>query len=75
MCAGFGLGRVVMMLKVATYLHCFNWESGDPNRPVETDTEHFGVTVVPEDFTLKLTPRPAAKLAPTIEGLDSIIHH
>eukprot|EP01062_Namystynia_karyoxenos_P020093 TRINITY_DN175_c0_g1_i2.p1 TRINITY_DN175_c0_g1~~TRINITY_DN175_c0_g1_i2.p1 ORF type:complete len:541 (+),score=187.84 TRINITY_DN175_c0_g1_i2:83-1705(+) len=66
MCVGYGLGRVVLWLKVATHLHCFSFASGT-GRPLNITDEHFGVTVVPEEQPVKVTPRPAARLLQSVE--------
>jgi len=66
MCVGFGLGRVIMFLKVITHVHCFKWEAGPKGKP-DIDTEHFGVTLVPDEADVKVAPRAPAKLAQSIE--------
>jgi cytochrome P450 len=61
-CAGFGLGRIIMFLKAATHLHCFNWESADGIKA--SLGEAFGVTLTPKkEHPMKVTCRPAARLA------------
>jgi cytochrome P450 len=70
MCVGFGLGRLVMFLKVVTHVHCFTWEAGDKGKP-DVDTEWFGVTIVPNESEVKVSPRPAAKHSRSIESLQS----
>jgi len=61
-CAGFGLGRIIMFLKAATHLHCFDWESMS-GKPADL-SEAFGVTLTPKTETpMKVTARPAARLA------------
>lgn len=61
-CAGFGLGRIIMFLKTATHLHCFNWMTLN-NKRASLD-ELFGVTLTPKyKYNIKVTERPAAKLA------------
>ena len=68
MCVGFGLGRVVMLLKTAVHLHCFDWVAADGSNDIDIDTEHFGVTLVPDEQEVRAIPRPAASLCKTIEG-------
>lgn len=65
MCVGYGLGRVVMWCKVATHLHCFNFSSD--GAPPDIDTEAFGVTLMPKEQRIRITPRPASKLLKSIE--------
>lgn len=65
-CVGVGIGRVVMWCKVATYLHCFNFES-PTGKPLNIDDEWFGVTVVPNEQPVRFKARPAAKLLKSIE--------
>eukprot|EP01065_Artemidia_motanka_P046321 TRINITY_DN6992_c0_g3_i3.p1 TRINITY_DN6992_c0_g3~~TRINITY_DN6992_c0_g3_i3.p1 ORF type:complete len:535 (+),score=182.19 TRINITY_DN6992_c0_g3_i3:63-1667(+) len=66
MCVGYGLGRIVMWCKVATHLHCFDFESGTGGK-LNIEDEHFGVTVVPNEQPVKITPRPAAYLLESVE--------
>jgi len=66
MCVGWGLGRVVMFCKVATHLHCFKFESASGQK-LNIDDEYFGVTIMPVEQKLKITPRPAAKLLTSVE--------
>lgn len=66
MCVGWGLGRVVLWCKVATHLHCFNIESAS-GKKLNLEDEFFGVTILPHEQKIKLTPRPAAKLMTSIE--------
>lgn len=66
MCVGWGIGRVVMWLKVATHVHCFNLASASGQK-LNLD-ETFGVTVVAEEQAVKFTPRPAAKHLRSIEA-------
>lgn len=61
MCVGYGLGRIIMVLKAATHLHCFDWSSADGSK-LDLDTEYFGITLCTKPFELKATPRPAARL-------------
>jgi cytochrome P450 len=72
MCVGFGLGRVVMLMKTAMHLHCFRFTAEDGSNNVDIDTENFGVTLVPKEQKVRAIPRPAAKLCKTIEGDESI---
>lgn len=65
MCSGYGLGRVVMWCKVATHLHCFNFEAD--GAPPDIQSEAFGVTVMPLEQKIKLTPLPAARLLRSVE--------
>ena len=74
MCVGSGLGRVVMFLKVTTYLQCFTFESVDGGK-VDVDSEYFGVTLVPEEQNIKVTARPAAALAKSVEGNADVEEH
>jgi len=61
-CVGFGLGRIIMFLKAATHLHCFNWESANGQKA--DLSEAFGVTLTPiKEHPMKVTARPAARLA------------
>jgi len=60
-CVGYGLGRIVLWLKVALWLHCFDWDSVD-GQPVDLDTETMGITMVPKLQKVRAIPRPAAKL-------------
>merc|ERR1711964_948156 len=73
MCVGFGIGRIIMFLKVVTHVHCFSWEPGPDGMP-DYETEHFGVTLVSNETRLKITPRPPAKLAKSIEGKESRVY-
>ena len=45
MCVGFGLGRIIMVLKAATHMHCFKWASAD-GKKMNLDKEFFGITQV-----------------------------
>jgi len=74
MCVGSGLGRVVMMLKVATYFHCFSFKSAT-GEPIDTDSENFGVTLVPKEYDVKVVARAPAKLALSIEGNGAVTEH
>merc|ERR1711998_828170 len=65
-CVGVGIGRVVMWCKVATYLHCFNFES-PTGKPLNVEDEFFGVTVMPHEQPVRVRNRPAAKLLQTVE--------
>merc|ERR1719221_356133 len=67
MCVGWGLGRVVLWCKIATHLHCFKFESAS-GKKLNIDDEFFGVTLLPHEQKVKLTPRPAARLLSSIEG-------
>ncbi len=67
-CVGYGIGRIAVWLKVATYLHCFEWDSAD-GKPFDIDTEILGITMVPKEQKFKATPRPAARLCKSLEGL------
>lgn len=60
-CVGYGLGRIVMWLKMVTWIHCFEWKSAD-GQPCDLDTEYLGITLVPKLQKVKAIPRPAAKL-------------
>jgi len=72
MCVGWGVGRAVLWLKVATHLHCFKLEH--PSGGKYNMDESFGVTVLPEDQAVKFTPRKPAKLLKSIEdNVDSLI--
>lgn len=64
-CVGWGLGRVVLWIKVATHCHCFSFSSAS-GKAMNMD-ESFGVTIVPEEQKVKFTPRPAAKLLHSCE--------
>lgn len=64
-CVGWGVGRAVMWLKVATHMHCFKISSPD-GKKYNMD-ESFGVTIMPEEQVVRFTPRPAAKLLTSIE--------
>jgi len=70
-CVGYGLGRIALWLKVAVWLHCFDWESAD-GKPMDLDTEILGITMVPREQKVKAIPRPAARLLKSIEGDSSI---
>ena len=48
MCVGSGL-------EVSTYLHCFDFASVD-GAPVDTASEHFGITLVPKEQNIKVRP-------------------
>ena len=61
MCVGYGLGRIIMVLKAATHLHCFKWRSLDGGK-LDLDTEYFGVTLVTKPYQLRAVARPAARL-------------
>jgi len=74
MCVGSGLGRVVMMLKVATYLHCFTFLAVD-GQQINTAEEHFGVTLVPNEYQVQLKARPPASLAKSIDGNGCVPEH
>jgi cytochrome P450 len=65
MCVGWGVGRCVLWLKVATHLHCF--QMSHPTGKKYVMDEAFGVTVMPNDQKVKFTPRPAAKHLKSIE--------
>jgi cytochrome P450 len=65
MCVGFGLGRIVMVLKAAMHFHAFKFESEDGAK-LDLETEHFGITLQPNQYNVKVVPRPAAKLAKAI---------
>lgn len=65
-CVGVAIGRVVLWLKVATHLHCFNFESAT-GKPVNTDDEYFGVTLTPVKAPLKISARPAARFLKSCE--------
>jgi len=65
-CTGVGIGRVVMWCKVATYLHCFNFES-PTGKKLNIDDEWFGVTIMPEEQTIRVKNRPAGKLLKSVE--------
>lgn len=65
-CVGVGIGRVVLFCKVATHLHCFNFESAS-GKKINIDDEFFGVTVLPTEAPVKITARPAAKLLKSCE--------
>jgi cytochrome P450 len=73
MCVGFGLGRLVMWMKAVTHVHCFKWEQGSKGLP-DIDTEWFGVTIVPNESEVKVSPRPAAKHANSIEDVTSGVY-
>jgi len=60
-CAGYGIGRIVLWLKAALWLHCFDWETTD-GKPLDLDTETMGITMVPKLQKVRAIPRPAAKL-------------
>ena len=62
MCVGYGLGRIVMVLKAAMHLHAFSFESEDGAK-LDLETEHFGITLQPNQYNIKVVPRPAARLA------------
>ena len=72
MCVGFGLGRVVMLMKTAMHLHCFDFTAEDGSNNADIDTENFGVTLVPKEQKVRAIPRPAASMCKTIEGDESI---
>jgi len=74
MCVGFGLGRVVMLLKAAVHLHCFDWAAADGSNDIDIDSEHFGVTLVPNEYDVTATPRPAARLCSSIEDSAALRH-
>lgn len=65
MCVGWGVGRAVLWLKVATHYHCFTIRN--PTGKKYNMDETFGVTVMPEEQNVEFTPRPAAKLLRSIE--------
>ncbi|KAH9251530.1 hypothetical protein BASA81_010561 [Batrachochytrium salamandrivorans] len=60
-CVGYGLGRIVIILKVLAWLHCFKWESAN-GQPVDLDTEILGITMMPKLQNVRAVPRPAAKI-------------
>lgn len=60
-CVGYGLGRIVMWLKAATWLHCFDFDSVD-GQPVDIDTETLAITMIPNLQDVRVTPRPASKM-------------
>jgi len=66
-CVGVGIGRVVLWCKVATHLHCFNFESAT-GKNINIDDEYFGVTILPTEAPMKVTPRPAARLLKSCEN-------
>jgi len=60
-CVGYGLGRIVLWLKAAAWLHCFEFDSVD-GQPLDLDTEILAITMLPALQKLKLTPRPACRI-------------
>lgn len=70
MCVGWGLGRVVLWCKIATHLHCFTFESASGQK-LNIDDEYFGVTILPVEQKVKLTPLPASKLLMSVERRNS----
>lgn len=46
-CVGYGLGRIVLWLKAAIWLHCFDWDSTN-GQPMDLDTEILAITMVSE---------------------------
>ena len=67
-CVGYGIGRIVMWLKAALWLHCFDWDRADPNTPLDIETGYLGITLVPIQQKVKATPRPASRLLKSLEG-------
>lgn len=65
-CVGVGIGRVVMWCKVATYLHCFNFES-PTGKKLNIDDEWFGVTITPDEQAVRVKNRPAGVLLKSVE--------
>jgi len=65
MCAGWGLGRTVLWLKIATYCHCFSFAATSGKKL--NMNENFGVTITPEEQKITFTPRAPAKLLRSIE--------
>lgn len=70
-CVGYGLGRIAIWLKAAMWLHCFDWDSVD-GKPMDLDTESLGITLVPAEQKIKATPRPAARLCESIDGMPNM---
>jgi len=70
-CVGYGLGRIVMWLKAASWLHCFDWDSVD-GQPLDLDTEILGITMVPKLQKVKAIPRPAARLLRSEKDLSQV---
>lgn len=70
-CVGYGLGRIVMWLKAALWIHCFEFSSPN-NKPMDMDTEYLGITLVPEEQQVKITCRPAARLLQKFNPRDSV---
>lgn len=60
-CVGYGVGRIVLWLKAATWLHCFSFDSVD-GQPMDLDTEILAITMLPKEQKVRAIPRPAAKL-------------
>jgi hypothetical protein len=63
-----------MFLKVSTYLHCFDFASVD-GAPVDTASEHFGITLVPKEQNIKVTARAPAALAKGFAGAPGVTEH
>ena len=68
-CVGYGFGSVALWLKVAAYIHCFDWSSVD-GKPMNLDTEILGITMMSAEQKIKATPRPAATYCKTLQGVE-----
>lgn len=66
MCVGWGIGRAVLWMKVATHLHCFKISCPSHIKQFKM-SESFGVTLLPEDQEVQFTARAPAKLLKSIE--------
>jgi len=70
-CVGYGLGRIVIWLKAAVWLHCFSFES--PNgQPLDLDTEILGITMLPKLQNVRAVPRPASKLLKSEKNITAV---
>jgi len=70
-CVGYGLGRIVMWLKAAVWLHTFDFDSVD-GQPLDLDTEILGITMVPKLQKVRAIPRPAARLLRSEKDLGHV---
>ena len=75
MCVGFGLGRVVMLMKTAMHLHCFDFTAEDGSKSSLTSTRKTLVLHSYPKNRKYAIPRPAAccvrRLRVTVVGLPS----
>lgn len=70
-CVGYGLGRIVLWLKAAAWIHAFKWESAN-GQPLDLDTTTLGITLFPLEQQVKAIPRPAARILISEDSLSNI---